>query len=169
MGLVLFCSNYDILNTADNSVYLAVSEPISLDGMNVIEWDGDITGLEKHPTVPAYLVSKATDVDVAKEIIYVTETEYGVKAAFKGSFTENNGTYMRPPIWYVADASEAYPTSGVFILKNSSIQCKLFAYYPIEPAEPEQPEIDCGTLFLLYRIFSPDVFNAITGKKHWAE
>lgn len=37
-------SNYDILNT-DGSVYLAASDPIPLDGMNVIEWDGDTTGL----------------------------------------------------------------------------------------------------------------------------
>jgi hypothetical protein len=32
-------SNHDILN-ADGSVYFAASDPIPLDGMNVIEWDG---------------------------------------------------------------------------------------------------------------------------------
>lgn len=33
----------------------------------------------------------------------------------------------------------------------------------------EQPELSRGLLFLLYRMFSPAVFHALTGKKHWAE
>lgn len=40
----VFWSNVDILNP-DGSVYLSASDPIPLDGMNVIEWDGDTTGL----------------------------------------------------------------------------------------------------------------------------
>lgn len=38
-------SNFDILNT-DNTVHLSASDPIPLDGMTVIEWDGDKTGLD---------------------------------------------------------------------------------------------------------------------------
>lgn len=41
----LVWSSYDFLNT-DGTVYLAASDPIPLDGMNVITWDGDTTGLE---------------------------------------------------------------------------------------------------------------------------
>lgn len=39
-----WCS-YDLMNTESNSVYVPATDPISLDGMNVIEWDGDTTGL----------------------------------------------------------------------------------------------------------------------------
>lgn len=39
-----FWTSHDILNT-DGSVYLAATDPITLDGMEVIEWDGDTTGL----------------------------------------------------------------------------------------------------------------------------
>lgn len=43
-GDAIVWTSHDIPN-ADNSVYLAASAPISLDGMTVIEWDGDTTGL----------------------------------------------------------------------------------------------------------------------------
>lgn len=35
--------------------------------------------------------------------------------------------------------------------------------------EPEEPELSRGQLFLLYRLFSPAVFHALTGKWHWME
>lgn len=38
-------SSYDLMNTSNNTIYLAASDPIPLDGMNIIEWDGDTTGL----------------------------------------------------------------------------------------------------------------------------
>lgn len=39
-------ANYDFIEITDNSVLLPTSEdPIPLDGMNVIEWDGDMTGV----------------------------------------------------------------------------------------------------------------------------
>lgn len=42
---LLWVSN-DVISTADSSVKFAASAPIPLDGMNVITWDGDTTGLE---------------------------------------------------------------------------------------------------------------------------
>lgn len=41
-------ASYDVLN-ADGTVYLAATDPIPLDGMTVITWDGDTTGLEVAP------------------------------------------------------------------------------------------------------------------------
>ena len=66
----LIWSNFDILNE-DGSVYFAASEPISLDGMNVIEWDGDTIGLEMFPGKNAgyYRISSATNIDVAQNIL----------------------------------------------------------------------------------------------------
>ena len=44
---VVIYSNHNIVKD-DDSIYLSASDPISLDGMTVVEWDGDIEGLE-HP------------------------------------------------------------------------------------------------------------------------
>jgi len=38
-------ANYDVYNNANQSIYLAASNPISLEGMTVVEWDGNIDGL----------------------------------------------------------------------------------------------------------------------------
>lgn len=40
-----FWSNQEIINQADSSVFLAATSSIPLDGMTVIEWDGDTTDL----------------------------------------------------------------------------------------------------------------------------
>lgn len=50
-------SNYDILNLSDGTVYLSASDPIPLDGMNVITWDGDTTGLTGDSFGATYKVS----------------------------------------------------------------------------------------------------------------
>ena len=47
----------------DGSVYLSASDPIPLDGMNVIEWDGDTTGRAVVEGV-MYKVSNVTDIDL---------------------------------------------------------------------------------------------------------
>lgn len=43
---VLIWSNLDVVDKNTQDVFMPYSEPIALDGMVVIEWDGDITGLE---------------------------------------------------------------------------------------------------------------------------
>lgn len=162
-------SNYDIINTTDNTVYLAASEPISLDGMNVIEWDGDTTGLETFAGSDSWCrISEKTDVDVSKLCTFVRYQSYdNSKIVTQEVLTDKNGywqTNLR--LRYVAKASEAYPIVGCFGHISSAQYLQLFAYYPI--AE-EQPEIDRGTLFILYRMFSPEVFHALTGKTHWSD
>lgn len=42
-------------------------------------------------------------------------------------------------------------------------------YYMAAPKEETEPELSRGLLFLLYRMFSPAVFHALTGKRHWME
>lgn len=158
-------TNYDIINTDDNTVYLAASEPISLDGMNVIEWDGDTTGLETFGGAIAYRVSSATDVDVSKTVCAVRRTA-DKAVVISGVLTKKDGFYQNAVSRYVCEASETYPNVGIYLLEAAAIDVPLFAYYPI--AE-EQPEIDRGTLFILYRMFSPAVFHALTGKNHWSD
>lgn len=38
-------TSYDVLDPSDNSVYMAGSAPVPLDGFNLIEWDGDFDDL----------------------------------------------------------------------------------------------------------------------------
>lgn len=164
-------SNHDIINIDDNSVYLAASEPISLDGMNVIEWDGDTEGLEQWDTQLYYLVSNKTDVDVEKHYHAVSLAVSTNKTTQKANMSFNTSQAYATASTFARYAGKAYVGSlakGLYLGGKASgaKYTSLFAYYPIEP---EQPEIDRGTLFLLYRIFSPDVFYAITGKEHWAE
>lgn len=157
-------TNHDIINTADNTVYLAASEPISLDGMNVIEWDGDTTGLETFGGAIIYRVSSAIDVDVSKIVCAVRRTE-SKTIVISGVLIKKDGFYQNAVSRYVSEVSETYPNAGIYLAKTDTMDVPLFAYYPI--AE-EQPEIDRGTLFILYRMFSPEVFHALTGKTHWS-
>ena len=142
------------------------AESIPLDGMNVIEWDGDTTGLETLMS-NAYFVSHNTDVDTDKDVVYVSTG--GVNPQFGITAQQNFGIGywgINRVMNYSTVASEDYPIVGIEFLSSSKGYTSLFAYYPI--AE-EQPEIDRGTLLILYRMFSPAVFHALTGKTHWSD
>lgn len=154
-------TNHDILNETDNSVYFAASEPISLDGMNVIEWDGDTTELDKWMGTSDqwFCVSHTTDIDVSKEVATVRRYLDGrplapnlrVMADKEGYFTVANARYVQT-------ASETYPVAGVYLMDfGDSYYTSLFAYYPIaEPEQPEEPEgdIGAGVKFLIRQIFN---------------
>ena len=51
-----------ILNT-DGSTYMEATDPIPLDGMNVIEWDGDTSGLTAHASKANYYAVATGSVD----------------------------------------------------------------------------------------------------------
>lgn len=159
-------TNHDIINTSDNTVYLAASEPISLDGMNVIEWDGDTTGLEVTQNY-YYFVSPATNIDVSRQCVVRNTRSNGAFQVKQVIPTGSDGYYLvAQDARCVTAASEGNPTTGIALGSRTTTYVSLFAYYPI--AE-EQPEIDRGTLFILYRMFSPVVFHALTGKNHWSD
>lgn len=134
-------SNYDIINTTDNSVYFTGSDPIPLDGMNVIEWDGDTTGLVAFEGVAnCYKVSGNTDVDTSKGIVGVRyicgNSSYSTSRV---SMTKNDIAASNvwqssaAGVFYVASAGDDYSTTGLFFssVANRAFTC-LFAYYPIE-------------------------------------
>lgn len=129
-------ANYDILNDTDNSVYLAASEPISLDGMNVIEWDGNTEGLELFPNnTMFYHVSTATNIDTTKQYAAVRiNTDNNSIRGVKGEFSTAEGYYSAGTVGrYIDEISDNYTTAGIFMLNNSSkLITSLFAYYPIE-------------------------------------
>lgn len=159
-------SNYDILNTSDNTTYLAASEPISLDGMNVIEWDGDTTGLEVTEYY-YYFVSPATNIDVSRQCVVRNTRSDGAFQVKQTTPKGSDGYYLvGQDARCVTAASEDNLTTGIALGSRTMAYVSVFAYYPI--AE-EQPEIDRGTLLILYRMFSPVIFHALTGKTHWSD
>ncbi len=166
----LLWSNYDIINTTDNSVYLAASDPIPLDGMNVIEWDGDTTGLEVFPNSPTYVrVSNATDIDVSKEIIAVRHSYVdGTRTSYVSTLVEKTGYFTRSSVArYVEAPSEAYPLTGVYPYRSEgALFVETFAYYPIETGGEE---VSKGKAFLLHKMFSKPIAHAMTKKWFWFE
>jgi hypothetical protein len=126
-------TNTDIINTADNSVYLSASDPIPLDGMNVIEWDGDTTGLESLSS-QCYFVSYNTDLDTTRNV--VCTRSYDV-TSFE-LMSEDDGYWaLGRYVYYSATSTDDYYLSGIEFRKNSNYHVNLFAYHPIE--EPTAP------------------------------
>lgn len=121
--------NYDVINTTDNSVYLAASEPISLDGMNVIEWDGDTEGLLS--VSGRYRVSAAVDADVTKGGTYVIMQQEKPTTATYTPTDVGDHYYFGGNIHYAPKAGETYSAEGLYFLKNALRCVSLLAYYPI--------------------------------------
>ena len=127
----VFWSNADILNTSNNSIFLAASDPIPLDGYTVIEWDGDTTGLEidgsnyrvydSISTSSMISVYKRTDSSLVVGTYFEDFADFGIWVAGLNSeelpwvFGDDNGT------WFLKEAGTpnnsyccliAYPASG---------------------------------------------------------
>lgn len=134
IGLPIW-ANYDIINTTDGTTYLSASDPISLDGMNVIEWNGGTAGLEGfNGETTFYHVSNATDVDVSHPYHLVRKFESdGHLAITTSGFATEDGWYGMGLFGrYINTASETYPTVGVYLRKPAQTTI-LFAYFPIVP------------------------------------
>lgn len=63
--------------------------------------------------------------------------------------------------WYDSDRNAYAPAA---IPSNTAR-----TYYASLDVLDAEAEISRGALYLLYRIFSPDVFHAMTGKRHWLD
>lgn len=168
----LLWSNHDLIYIPDNSIYLAASDPINLDGMNVIEWDGDATGLETLKLDPNYLlISSAADIDVNKSVISV-KYNGDYYTVWNNDSLDNGGDYywIKNAVVYVESPSDNFPTSGLYMhsVNNGNLYTSLFAYYPIEE-EPEEPKNSTGKDFLLHQMFPKGIAFELTGKIYWMQ
>ena len=120
-------SNYDFLN-ADGTTYLAASDPIPLDGMNVIEWDGDTTGLSSTSGNNYWVVADGVNLDITKN--YIRKISTGNVSIAGWSETE---------LFYSGSQVRFYKTGEVEFRAVATAHVELFAYYPIEE-EPEEPD-----------------------------
>lgn len=118
------------------------AESIPLDGMNVIEWDGNTEGLEEFSLTPGvYKVSDKTDVDINKITHVVVIRDGKVLRVTSGVLEEFaiDGVEYRPE--ELEFQGDTYPP-GIGLKKSSTLLRSLFAYYPIEgePEEPTEPD-----------------------------
>ena len=144
--------SHNILNI-DGSTYMEATDPIPLDGMTVIEWDGDTTGLE---VVEEYFC-KVSDIILRKDdftnaivamqltnSILVLQGEEGYEDDWSASLGKNGKALDGVASVLTVDNPLDMPT-GLWFGKFESLKyTSLFAYTPsgtpTEPEEPEEPE-----------------------------
>ena len=123
-----FWSSYDILRK-DGTLYLAGSDPISLDGMTVIDWDGD-TGGQAGPDGTYFKVSDTvlTFSDALGGYVLSTLPNgriFPITEA-NSSASAEDGTLLlcvvdsRPLVLVVLDADKAGFDTGVYFLSSAS-------------------------------------------------
>ena len=164
----VFWTSHDILNE-DGSTYLAASDPIPLDGMNVIEWNGVTDGLVGlHDFgIAAYIVTDEpfafTDGDkwVAVVTISALVGSYSIYSNERsGCYFVNNSSDGYGLWCFSIEPNEMYyplalganlPNEGIvgtglyqFSLGDQQLYTTLFAYTPAS-TEPEEPDPDPGT------------------------
>ena len=134
-------SNHDILNT-DNSVYLAASDPIPLDGYTVIEWDGDTTGLEVFLTGAHYRVADYAN-PTSAIVVY-----YGEPSNSEPYVVKTDLVYEEDGLWTIGEEMYAVGTdgtnadfgeSGIYFINISGADTyysKLLAYPASGESEP---------------------------------
>ena len=143
-------SNHDVIDVADNSVVLAASDPIPLDGMHVIEWDGDTTGLENVYEMQ-YKVSDAIlrKGDFTNSVVVITYTDRAQvtqgDTVFEGEgvvFPSIGGEPIDGVVSvYVEDVLFGMGTGLWFGNTEGVAYTSLFAYTTTStPSEPEEPE-----------------------------
>lgn len=120
----MFWGSNDVL-VDDGSVYLSIaSEPIPLDGMNVIEWDGNTEGLETDENYSNYyIVSDSVQIDTSEDYIE------NIAVTSKGKV--NNNDLLLEGGFYKS-ISAIYNNGYIALFKGTSVYCALFAYYPVE-------------------------------------
>lgn len=140
-------SKWDTSNVTDMSMTFAGCT--SLSNLNLFNWD----------------TSKVTTMsNMFVQMTALKKVTLGAKFAFKGAVLPTPSSTHIPGAdgnWYDRDRNAYAPAA---IPSNTAR-----TYYASLDVLDAEGEISRGALYLLYRIFSPDVFHAMTGKKHWTD
>lgn len=154
----VFWTSHDILNE-DGSTYLAASDPIPLDGMNVIEWNGVTDGLEQFggiETVYMWKVRSAlSDAERAGAVCAVTKTTDTYKISYAEYLAWNEmssiiiaGSILDSAFRVVWLHYNSEDDNGLYIegtpTDDGYLYVSLIAYTPAS-TEPEEPDPDPGT------------------------
>lgn len=122
-------ANHDILNP-DGSTYLAASDPIPLNGMTVIEWNGGTAGLTNSGTG---LYKITDDVFASNQVIggvfvqNVSSKLTAIPITTAKVSAHENGISIDGKI-YTSPANTLMPEAGTYFVKLVSDYVSLFAY-----------------------------------------
>lgn len=122
-------SSYDLNDTGGNLI-LAATSPLPLDGMQVIEWDGDTTGLdglELSETITAYRVA---DYTYASNAVCVATHSEGYNEVFDGFGSSDTGWNVGAWALGVKDYGIRISTVEGWNDENSISYVSLLAYTP---------------------------------------
>lgn len=146
-------SNYDIYYADDveevgGTLYLAASDPIPLDGMQVIEWDGDTEGLPSNVDGNMFRVSPFVSLENGTEVIIriTNGTAYdtgsiSVSAPTDGMWNVTmDGTELVGASKYTVSADGITLTDGIYFYHSDEMWVDLLAYTPATSVDPEDPE-----------------------------
>jgi hypothetical protein len=87
--------------------------------------------------------------------------EYRIPTTGEGQTVDGSASTLMSAIYGMFDG-----TGGTF---TGTPEINTVYYIAAPKDEPAVPEMSRGQLYLLYRMFSPVVFYALTGKRHWME
>lgn len=132
-GFAALWTSYDVLSVADNSVYFAGSDPIPLDGMNVIEWDGDTTELVSSSANTHYKVS---DVVLSASDLVGSVIAAGSEAlVVPAEFVTNGEGYASIDTYVLSCQNEGVsfdgntlPEKGLYFINAFDVHLPFFAY-----------------------------------------
>lgn len=131
-------ASYDLMDSTDN-IHLAASDPIPLDGMNVIEWDGDTTGLEN-----AGMLYKVSDLITASDG-YAVAAWSDIKETHRLAYNDIFGFYSAPagaPFYVGLASGNASIADGTWFYADpeENVRTSLFAYTVSDtPEHPDDP------------------------------
>lgn len=143
------CDSSQVDNVAvpgDTVVISASSAPIPLDGMKVIEWDGDTDGLEQFAGQPLYRLADFQEAKDGVAVIWFME-EVMIADVFETDANDSSW-YLRTADGGTVGSAMSNTTDGY----SSGIYCgladdgngnkstALLAYTPAATEEPEEPE-----------------------------
>jgi hypothetical protein len=125
-------SNANIYDTSNN-LFLAASDPIPLDGMNVIEWDGDTTGLVSSSVNTHYKVS---DVVLSASDLVGSVIAFGGEAVVvPAEFITNGEGYASIDTYVLSCQNEGvsfdgntFPEKGLYFINAFDVHLPFFAY-----------------------------------------
>lgn len=139
----LLCwTNYDILDANGSLYFSKSSDPIPLDGYNVIEWNGDTTGLTSFDTV-FYKVSN--NIPVYTQFVggyLVADALNGIRDVYSVTYDDiivvpNDGYYLVLEPVLVAQDTTILPATGIYALSSGDGYVPLIAYRTTETPPDE--------------------------------
>lgn len=143
----------NISNVSSNEIVVLETDPIPLDGYNVIEWDGDTTGLASNTAGTIFKVSEFFTVPSSSYVTINSSNLLHVGSNIIANYYGDSGWAVGSYI--LQDAAigyynYSYIDNGVYLVNDGNRFTQLFAYRTAETPPDEgggdidEPQPPCG-------------------------